>query len=105
MSKLICVIGATGNQGGSVVERFLLDTNYRVRGITRNPDSPAAQKLAAKGVEIVKADLNDVDSLVSAFQGANAIFSVTNYWFVYISYSFLLTSGYTFFRRGTQTPD
>ena len=82
MTKLICVIGATGNQGGSVAQRFSQDDNYRVRGITRNPDSPAAQKLAAQGIEVVKADLDDVDSLIKAFEGANVIFSVTNYWFV-----------------------
>lgn len=80
MAKLICVIGVTGNQGGSVAQRFLEDKNYQVRGVTRNPASPAAQKLAAQGVEIVKADLDDVKSLVKAFDGANIIFSVTNYW-------------------------
>jgi nucleoside-diphosphate-sugar epimerase len=80
MAKLICVIGVTGNQGGSVAQRFLQDPNYRVRGMTRNPTSPAAQKLAAQGIEIVKADLDDVSSLVKAFEGANVIFSVTNYW-------------------------
>lgn len=80
MSKLICVVGVTGNQGGSVAQRFLKDPNYRVRGLTRNPDSPAAQNLAAQGIEIVSANLDDVDSLISAFAGANIIFSVTNYW-------------------------
>lgn len=80
MAKLICVIGVTGNQGGSVAQRFLRDPNYRVRGITRDPTSPAAQKLAAEGVEVVKADLDDPASLASAFSGANLIFSVTNYW-------------------------
>lgn len=82
MAKLICVIGVTGNQGGSVARRFLQDPNYRVRGITRNPESEAAKQLANQGVEVVKADLDDVDSLIKAFQGANVIFSVTNYWFV-----------------------
>jgi hypothetical protein len=80
MTKLICVVGITGNQGGSVAHRFLQDPQYRIRGITRNPASPAAQKLAAQGVEIVAADLDDVTSLISAFSGANLIFSVTNYW-------------------------
>lgn len=80
MTKLICVVGVTGNQGGSVAQRFIKDPNYRVRGITRKPESAAAQKLAAQGVEIVKADLDDPSSLVSAFTGANLIFSITNYW-------------------------
>ncbi|KAL0575709.1 hypothetical protein V5O48_006269 [Marasmius crinis-equi] len=80
MPKLIVVIGVTGNQGGSVAFRFLKDPAYRVRGLTRNPNSPAAQALVAKGIEIVQADLNDVQTLISAFAGANLIFSVTNYW-------------------------
>ena len=60
--------------------RFLLDPTYRVRGITRNPSSPAALALAKKGVEVVAANLDDVSSLVKAFSGANLIFSVTDYW-------------------------
>ncbi|PVI03017.1 NAD(P)-binding protein [Periconia macrospinosa] len=77
--KLICVVGATGNQGGSVARRFH-EAGYRVRGLSRNPSSPAAQKLVAEGIEVVAADLDDVATLVPVFQGANAIFSVTQYW-------------------------
>lgn len=80
MTKLICIIGITGNQGGSVARRFLLDPTYRVRGITRNPASPAAQSLSSLGVEIVFGDLDDVETLIPAFAGAHLIFSVTNYW-------------------------
>lgn len=80
MTHLIVVVGATGNQGGSVARRFLQDPNFRIRGITRHQDSDAAQTLAALGVEIVEADLDDLKSLESAFAGAYLIFSVTNYW-------------------------
>lgn len=80
MTKIICVIGVTGNQGGSVAQRFLKDSNYQVRGITRNPTSSAAQKLSSQGVQIINADLDDVESLIKAFEGTNIIFSVTNYW-------------------------
>jgi hypothetical protein len=80
MVKIISIVGVTGNQGGSVAQRFLKDPNYHVRGLTRNPSSPAAQKLAAQGVELFQADLDDVDSLIPAFAEANLIFSVTNYW-------------------------
>lgn len=80
MTKLIVVIGVTGNQGGSVALRFLQDPNYRVRGLSRNPASEKSKELAAKGVEIVQAELNDVESLKKAFAGANLIFSVTQYW-------------------------
>ncbi|OLN97347.1 NmrA-like family domain-containing protein 1-like protein 2 [Colletotrichum chlorophyti] len=77
--KLIAVVGATGNQGGSVARRFL-SAGYRVRALTRNVSSPAAIALTALGADVVSADLEDVPSLEKAFRGANVIFSVTNYW-------------------------
>ncbi|KAF4430527.1 nitrogen metabolic regulation nmr [Fusarium acutatum] len=77
--KLICVVGATGNQGGSVARRFL-KAGFKVRGLTRNTASPSAQALSSAGAEVVAVDLNDVSTLKSAFAGANVIFSVTNYW-------------------------
>lgn len=80
MSKLVVVVGVTGNQGGSVAKRFLQDKTYRVRGITRDSSSPAARDAAAEGVEVVEANLDDVNTLIPAFKGANLIFSVTNYW-------------------------
>ncbi|EOO00128.1 putative -like family protein [Phaeoacremonium minimum UCRPA7] len=79
MSKTIVVVGVTGLQGSSVAETFLTLPDWRVRGITRNPSSEAAQALAAKGVEIVKADLDDKDSLIPAFEGASAIFANTDF--------------------------
>src|SRR5690606_360177 len=77
--KLICVVGATGNQGGSVARRFK-QAGFRVRGLCRNPASPAAQALSAEGIEVARAELDDVSTLITAFEGANVIFSVTNYW-------------------------
>ncbi|KAJ9615427.1 hypothetical protein H2200_001502 [Cladophialophora chaetospira] len=78
--KRIVVIGATGTQGGSVVETFCNEPRWTVRGLTRNTSSRASQALTAKGVEMVSANLDDVPSLVAAFQGAYAIFSVTDFW-------------------------
>ena len=34
--------------------------------------------LAARGVEVVKADLNDVESLKKAFEGVHGVFGLTN---------------------------
>lgn len=80
--KLVVVVGATGNQGGSVARRFLGEgpDRFRVRGLTRDPSSGPAKELAALGAEVVRAELNDVESLKEAFKGANIIFGVTNYW-------------------------
>lgn len=80
--KTVVVVGATGNQGGSVARRFLREgpNRFHVRGLTRDPSSASARALAALGADMVHADLNDPASLRTAFQGANVIFSVTNYW-------------------------
>lgn len=78
-NKLIRVIGATGNQGGSVARRFR-KAGFHVRGLTRDTSSPAAQKLVTEGIEVTKTDLEDLESLKLALNNANVIFSVTNYW-------------------------
>ncbi|KAL9102109.1 MAG: hypothetical protein Q9187_009164 [Circinaria calcarea] len=78
MSKLIVIIGITGNQGASVADVFLKESGWKIRGISRNPDK--AKNWTEKGVEIVKGDLNDIDSLISAFKGATAIFGNTDFW-------------------------
>ncbi len=66
--KLVVVFGATGNQGGSVVASLLKNKNYAVRAVTRNPDSDKAKALAARGAQVVAADLNDYKSVVKALE-------------------------------------
>lgn len=82
MSKIITVFGATGNQGGSVITSIqansTLSSEYKIRGITRDPSKPAGQKLAEKGVELVKADLSDKESVKKAVEGSDVVFGVTN---------------------------
>lgn len=85
MSKrLITIFGATGNQGGSVVNTILghknLSQQFSLRGITRNISSDKAKALANKGVELAVADLNDPQTLREALRGSYAVFAVTNYW-------------------------
>ncbi|KAJ4244033.1 hypothetical protein NW762_014646 [Fusarium torreyae] len=82
-TKLVVVLGATGNQGGSVAEVYLQSDEWKVRAITRNPSSDNAQDLAARGAEVVQANLDDRKSLKSAFEGANAIFVVTDFMGIY----------------------
>ncbi|KAL1917136.1 uncharacterized protein VTP21DRAFT_4792 [Calcarisporiella thermophila] len=76
---VIVVVGATGSQGGSVINALLPTDQYQLRGITRNPDSPNAKTLASRGVEVIKANLADPKDLDKAFKGAYAVFAVTNY--------------------------
>ncbi|KAK4102575.1 NAD(P)-binding protein [Parathielavia hyrcaniae] len=80
-TNIIAVTGATGSQGGGVVNVLRKTPGWRVRAITRNPDSIAAKELAADGsVEVVRADFDDEASLAEAFEGAAAVFAVTNWW-------------------------
>lgn len=80
--KLILVFGATGAQGGSVVDFLLKDGKYKVRGVTRNVNSEKAKALAAKGVEVVTGDVGDSDptNLKKAFKDVYGVFAVTNFW-------------------------
>jgi uncharacterized protein YbjT (DUF2867 family) len=77
--KIILVSGATGQQGGATA-RHLLAAGWRVRALTRDPGSPAAQALAARGAELVRGDLDDRASLDRAVRGAYGVFSVQNFW-------------------------
>jgi len=80
--KIIAVIGSTGSQGGGLCEAILGDPNggFACRGITRDPSKDKAKALAAKGAEVVRADLDDVESLEKAFAGAYGVYGVTNFW-------------------------
>lgn len=73
----IAVLGATGRQGGAVTRRLLAD-GWRVRALTRSPDSPAARALQAAGAEVVAAEMDDRATLDSAFAGADGVYSVQN---------------------------
>ncbi|KAJ7635108.1 NmrA-like protein [Roridomyces roridus] len=66
-ASLVVVVGARGNQGGSVV-KALVESNKacRVRALTRDPSKPAAQAMAALGMDVV-------------FEGVDYAFLVTNF--------------------------
>ncbi|KAJ3528234.1 hypothetical protein NM208_g5202 [Fusarium decemcellulare] len=81
--KTIAVVGATGNQGSSVAKTFLSTPGWHVRALTRDPSSKKAQALKDLGAELVQAELEDIDSLTKAFQGAHAIFVNTDFWIPY----------------------
>jgi uncharacterized protein YbjT (DUF2867 family) len=77
MSKVVCVIGATGKQGGSVVKALQKKGGFKIKCLVRNPESAAGVALAAKGVELVQGDFNDKASLATAFSGVDAVFLMT----------------------------
>lgn len=78
--KVVVVFGATGAQGGSVARALLEDGTFQVRAVTRRPRQRAAQELKKMGAEMVKADLDDPQSLEPALTGAYAAFLVTDFW-------------------------
>lgn len=67
------VIGATGQQGGATA-RHLLSRGWQVRALVRDPESPAARRLA--GAELAVGDLGDAASLERAMRGVDAVFSM-----------------------------
>jgi uncharacterized protein YbjT (DUF2867 family) len=81
--KVILVIGATGQQGGAVVEA-LQKTDFAVRALVRphppaDPKSKKARALEQLGVQIARGDLGDFDRLVKAMDGVYGVFSVTTF--------------------------
>src|SRR6185503_12341556 len=77
MEKKILVIGATGHQGGAVV-RQLLRTDFKVRAFTRDPMGTKALPLFDLGVELVKGDMDDYDSLLNAMRDVYGVFCAIN---------------------------
>ncbi|HCY76754.1 MAG TPA: nucleoside-diphosphate sugar epimerase [Ignavibacteriales bacterium] len=80
--KVIAVIGATGAQGGGLVRAILADKSgeFTARALTRDVNSEKAKALSKLGAEVVKADLDDYESLKKSFTGAYGVYAVTNFW-------------------------
>ena len=77
----VLVVGATGNQGGAVVDHLLAsEASFDVRGLTRDASSDAARALAERGVTMVEGDLDDPETLREPVADADAVFAVTNFW-------------------------
>ncbi|PTB49615.1 hypothetical protein M431DRAFT_486613 [Trichoderma harzianum CBS 226.95] len=68
--KLIVVVGAAGNQCGSVVSTFLSEPCWRVRTLTYNASSTKALDSASSGVEVICANIDDPSTLTPAFDRA-----------------------------------
>ncbi|KRD08669.1 NAD-dependent epimerase [Mycobacterium sp. Root265] len=66
----VLVVGATGNLGGQVVDE-LLKRGKRVRALVRPTTDASA--LESRGVQIARGDMLDIESLVTAMTGADAV--------------------------------
>ena len=77
----VLVTGATGNQGGAVIDHLLAsDTDFEVLGLTRDASGDVAESLAERGVEMVEGNLDEPDSIRPHVADADAVFAVTNFW-------------------------
>ncbi|PNP42060.1 hypothetical protein THARTR1_11197 [Trichoderma harzianum] len=86
MAKIATVVGAAGNQGAAVIDALKKHGGYKIRGLTRRPESDTATALGKQGVDVVMADVNDYDSLVSAFPGSHFIFGVTSFFELFATF-------------------
>jgi uncharacterized protein YbjT (DUF2867 family) len=80
--KIIVIFGATGAQGGGLARAILHDSNseFAVRGITRDSNSDKAKELAKMGAEVMSADVDDKQSVKRALEGAYGAYFVTFFW-------------------------
>lgn len=77
--NIILVTGATGQQGGAIAGE-LLQHDYTVRAMTRNPQSERANALSKLGAQVVQGNLDDAASLEQAIQGVWGVYAVQNTW-------------------------
>jgi uncharacterized protein YbjT (DUF2867 family) len=80
--KVIAVVGATGQQGGGLARAILSDPagEFAARVLTRDVNNAKAKEFAKAGAEVVAANVDDVESLRKAFEGAYGAYCVTFFW-------------------------
>ncbi|KAI0016111.1 hypothetical protein F4780DRAFT_783539 [Xylariomycetidae sp. FL0641] len=81
MTKAILVTGATGKQGGAVIDALLQNpdtSGFTILAVTRSPSSSAAQTLAARSpqIKLIEGDLDDVPSIFARAQQIAPVWGV-----------------------------
>jgi uncharacterized protein YbjT (DUF2867 family) len=78
--RKILVTGATGKQGGAVINALIASPppyDYEILALTRKASSPAAQKLASNlKVSLIEGDLNDCPAIFKKCPSIWGVFSV-----------------------------
>lgn len=77
--KTILVTGATGQQGGALINA-MKGMPFTLRAMTRKPDGQKALALKTAGVDVIAGDLDDEASLTRALAGAWGVYAVQNTW-------------------------
>jgi uncharacterized protein YbjT (DUF2867 family) len=77
----ILVTGATGQQGGAVVDNLTSGEygEWEVYGLTRDAGSAGAGALADRGVTVVEGDLTDAERMAECCAGMDGVFLVTTF--------------------------
>ncbi|KAF4957606.1 hypothetical protein FSARC_11245 [Fusarium sarcochroum] len=78
--KALLIFGATGKQGGAVIESILASTNpisFHIIAVTRDLTSRKAEKLAANpNISVIEGDLTDADSIFNQAGPVWGVYSV-----------------------------
>lgn len=72
----ILLTGATGTVGSELV-RQLLEHGTQIRVVTRDPEAAAFGLARSNGVEVVRGDFDEPDSMRSALEGVERAFLLT----------------------------
>ncbi|KAH7176148.1 hypothetical protein EDB81DRAFT_897218 [Dactylonectria macrodidyma] len=84
MSRALLITGATGRQGGAVINALVAKqpSDFLLLAVTRNAQSASAKYLAAKSpnIKLVEGDLESIPSL---FQSAKKVAGTVPLWGVY----------------------
>lgn len=78
LPMLVCTT-APSLEGTAFCRQVLKRGKFRVRALTRNPDSPRSKALEAMGAELFVADNEDIESLQKAFEGAHGVYGITTW--------------------------
>ena len=70
------IAGAAGYVGAQLAEQ-LLGQGHAVRGLVRDPDHAAAQRLAGLGMAVWQGDLTEPESLVGVANGVDVVYNLT----------------------------
>jgi uncharacterized protein YbjT (DUF2867 family) len=76
MNDPYVVLGATGGQGGAVLDA-LLESGRSVRAVVRSASSARSRSLQDRGAELAEADISDAHTLAAAMRDSAGVFAMT----------------------------
>ncbi|KAI9150498.1 NmrA-like family domain-containing protein [Paramyrothecium foliicola] len=84
MSRALLITGATGNQGGAVIDALIAKqpSDFLLLAVTRNAQSASAKRLAAKSPQIKLVE-GDLDAVPALFRSAKEAAATVPLWGVY----------------------